>query len=184
MTESILARSDRLRELVEDATVEVHHIDWTSSFGIPYGACIPMAVFVAEYLSHRGIEARPVEAGARFVDPVSVKYAEIEAFGGEPGLDASNTKGLIFLGHLVAYVPTFQAVFDMSLPTQDFTTLGDLGKPHCLVGTVDHRKGEVGFQTALGRGYALYRIYPKRDGWKKRAWPFDQIRDLAQGDSS
>ncbi len=183
MTDSILARSDRLREVVEAATIEVHHIDWTSSFKIPYGACIPMAVFVAEYLSHRGISARPVEAGARFVDPVSVKYAEIETFG-EPGLDASNIKGLTFLGHLVAYAPTFQAVFDMSLPTQTFTTLGELGKPHCLVGTVDHRQGEVGFKTELGRGFALYRIYPKRDGWKKRAWPFDQIRDLAQGDSS
>lgn len=183
MHEPILARSDRLREVVEAATIEVHHIDWASSFGIPYGACIPMAVFVAEYLSHRGISARPVEAGARFIDPVSVKYAEIDTLGGEPGLDASNIKGLPFLGHLVTYAPTFQAVFDMSLPTQTFATLGQLGKPHCLVGSVDHRRGEVGFKTELGRGHALYRIYPKRDGWKKRSWPFGQIRELAKGDA-
>ena len=174
-----LSESKRLREAVTAASGAVWMVDWSTTFGIPHGACIPIAVFTTAYLCEAGISARVVEAGARFTDPLSKRYAEMES-GYELSLDAQDEKGLPFLGHAVVQVPSHRAVLDLSLPTQKSKVIQSLGTVDVLVGEVDHTKGHVGFKTLYGRGHAVYRIYPKRDGWSKRNWPYEDIRALAR----
>ena len=174
-----LSESKRLRGAVIAASGAVWMVDWNTTFGIPHGACIPISVFTVAYLGEAGISARVVEAGARFVDPISNRYAEMES-GSEVGLNAQDEKGLPFLGHAVVQAPAFRAVLDLSLPTQKSKVIQSLGVVDVLVGEVDHTKGQVGFKTMYGRGHAVYRIYPKRDGWSKRNWPYEDIRVLAR----
>jgi hypothetical protein len=175
-----LGSHPRLEREVTKAAAYVAEINWHTSFGVEpgEGACIPIAVFTAAFLREAGIGARPVEAGARFTDPFSARYAEVGNEEESP-LGARDEKGLPFIGHMVVQVPTFQAVFDLSLPTQrDFITMRNLGGPvDVLVGEVDHRKGQVGFKSSYGRGTVHYRIYPRRDGWKHRAWPWASLID-------
>jgi len=174
---SQLKKYPRLRRLVEEAATAVSIVDWRKTFEIPYGACIPIAYFTKCYLNEDGIDARVAEAGARFVDPLSKKYAEMDT--NEPSLEARDRRGLPFLGHVVTYVPTHRTVIDLSLPTQNSTVIRNLGMVDVLVGEVDHTKGQVGFRSPFGRGEAIYRIYPKRDGWTQRIWPYRDIEELA-----
>jgi hypothetical protein len=170
-----LTDHSRLRSEVMRASAYVGAINWWSTFETDSGegACIPIAVFTAAFLKAGGIAARPVEAGARFDDPLSVRYAEVGTLDGSSALEAEDKPGHPFIGHMVVHVPTHMVVLDLSLPTQsNVITLRNLGKVDVLVGHVNHRRGDVGFKTDYGRGTAAYRIYPKRDGWKHRAWPW------------
>lgn len=173
-----LAKHPKLREAITQAAGAVWSINWNTTFGIPHGACIPISVFTVAYLDQAGIASRVVEAGAQFTDPLSKRYSLTETI--EPIFEARDEPGLDFLGHAVIQVPTHRAVLDLSLPTQQSKVIKSLGMVEILVGEVDHTKGQVGFKTPFGRGEAVYRIYPRRDGWTKRAWPFGEIREAAK----
>lgn len=174
-----LADYPKLKNHVLAAAVVVWAVDWNATFGIPHGACIPISVFTSAYLNKAGVDARVVEAGARITDPLSRRYAVMDTNTDEDPLNASDEKGLEFLGHAVVQVPTHRIVLDLSLPTQNSKVIEGLGMVDVLVGVVDHTKNHVGFRTQFGRGEAIYRIYPKRDGWKNRNWPYQEIREAA-----
>ena len=139
-----------------------------------------MAVYTSAFLAARGIAARPYEAAARFVDPTQNRYAEMVDTDDAAGWDAEDKPGLPFLGHVVTGIPTFQAVADFSLPSQTFETLKD-ELPDVLLAFI--RPHQVGFRAPLGRGFALYRVFPRRDGWRNRRWPYDLLRLKAKEDA-
>lgn len=169
--------ADRTKSALIACAESVQAVDWVRSFEIENGACLPIAVFASSFLVASGISSRVVECGARFTDPLSARYAEMKCI--EPALAARNEKGLDFLGHCAVWMPTLRLVVDMSLPTQGTITIRNLGAPAILLGSMDHTKGQDGFRAKVGRGEAVYRIYPKRDGWSRRHWPFEMIKEMA-----
>lgn len=178
-----LDRHPRLDQAVRAAQTFNLRIDWKEACGIDdnKGWCIPIAVYTSAFLQARGIAARPYEAMARFDDPVNNRYAEIVDQEDQPGWDSPNLPGERFIGHLVTGIPTFQAVADFSLPSQTFVTLRE-HLPDILIATV--KPGQIGFRTKLGPGSAYYRLFPRRDGWTKRRWPYEEIRALAKEHAS
>lgn len=178
-----LSERPRLDGAIREAQVHNLRIDWQTSMGTEdgKGSCIPIAVYTAAFLQARGIAARPMEAAARFVDPVLNRSAEIVDADDKAGWDALNEPGLPFIGHLVTGIPTFQAVADFSLPSQTFETLRD-ELPDVLLAFI--KPHQVGFRAPLGRGHALYRIFPRRDGWRHRNWPYEAIRKRAREDAN
>ena len=178
-----LSERPRLDQAIRDAQTWNLRIDWAEAAGIDddKGWCIPIAVYTTAFLQARGIAARPFEAAARFVDPVFNRSAEIVDADDKAGWEAVNAPGEPFIGHLVTGIPTFQAVADFSLPSQRFETLRD-ELPDVLMAFLEPH--QVGFRAPLGRGYALYQVFPRRDGWRKRRWPYDEIRRLAKEHAS
>lgn len=174
-----LSDRPRLDAAIRDAQVYNMAIDWKTSMQTEQekGDCIPVAVYTSAFLQARGIAARPIEAAARFVDPVMNRSAEMVNADDRPGFGAENKPGLPFVGHVITAIPTFHAVADFSLPTQTFQTLKD-ELPDILLAFI--KPGQVAFQHNLGRGYCIYEMFPRRDGWKKRHWPYEEIRAAAK----
>ena len=176
-------RPARFLAATERVVSAVGIVDWGTTFGHDHGGCIPISVFTAAFYEHAGISARPVEAGVRMTDPLNKRWAEIDSYTDERVLEAENKPGLGFLGHLVVHVPAYRVIVDLSLGTQASTVMLNLNVPDALIGNYDHTKGQTGFKTRVGhagRGEATYRIYPRRDGWRHRRWPYDKLRLLAR----
>lgn len=164
-----MGKRKRFTAALESLVVHVSDIDWWETFGTPRteGACIPVAVFTAEFLTVRGFPSRPMEAELMADDPRDAGYMEVVSPNDE------------WTGHLVSWTPSRLTFVDASLQTQDSRILRNIEAPTILEGKWNHREGSNQWANKVGKGAIGYRFHPDREDWKKRSWPWEWIREVA-----
>lgn len=171
-----MTKKDDFRTEAANVARLVDSIDWQAMFGNPHGFCIPISVFVAEYLSSRGWPSRPIETELMVIDQWSTAGRRMQIESNDDGS---------FTGHMVAYAPTRSLLIDCALRTQESEVLKAVTNndpPHLILATFDHRQ-HVASQGTIGggdRGKFVYQPQLDRRGWRHRKWPFAEIRESAR----
>lgn len=151
--------SPKLERDLTDAAVMITSVNW--EYLSPEGACIPISFGLSVFLELRGRNARPAETKMRARDSFNARYMEIS-----PGKDG-------FLGHMVTLMPGNDLLLDGSLWTQKSQVLANVEVPKLIIakwsdGTARRQHGRLGL---------TWEPDTRAKAWKKRNWPWKEIRD-------
>jgi hypothetical protein len=152
--------SPKLERDLTDAAIMIVSVNWDDL--APEGACIPISYGLSHFLALRGRPTRPAESRMRARDSFNARYMEID-----PGKDG-------FLGHMVTLMPGSDLLLDGSLWTQRSEVLANVDVPKLVVakwvkGGTAHRQH--------GRLSLTWEPDLKADAWKRRKWPWKEIKN-------
>lgn len=153
--------SETLENDLIDAGLMVKSIKWHNMTDGNRGACIPISFAIQEFLALRGRPSRVAESKLTARDPFNVQYMEIQPY--ENG----------FLGHAVTLMPAVGLLIDGSLWMQPSKVLSNFKLPPIIL--ADWRKGIPSYRK-IGRLALKWEPDLTADEWKRRSWPWDEIR--------
>ena len=158
--------SPKLNKDIDDAAVMVASIFWDRFTIEGQGACIPIAFAVNEFMALRKRPSRVAETTLVAQDSMNMRWLEIE-----PSDDG------LLLGHCVTLLPAHGLLLDGSLWTQKSKVLANFDLPRIFI--VPWRRG-LGATGKMGRLTIQYQPDLKRNEWKRRNWPWEEIRDVVK----
>ena len=159
LSEATSLLSPKLEKDLTDAAIMIASVNWMDFSG--GGACIPISYGLSEFLNLRGRPARPAETAMRGQDSFNARYFEIE-----PGKDG-------WLGHMVTLLPSSGLLLDGSLWSQESKVLANFEVPKLIL--AKWRRGYPSVRR-LGRLSLTWEPNLKAKAWKRRKWPWEQIR--------
>ncbi len=157
--------SPKLNKDLDDAAVMVASIYWDRFTKEGEGACIPIAFALNEFLILRKRPSRVAETTLVAHDSLNARWMEIEP----------SPAGL--LGHCVTLLPAQGILLDGSLWTQKSKVLANFDLPRLFIMPWSRGLGATG---RMGRLTVQYQPDLKRNGWKARDWPWEEIRDVVK----
>jgi hypothetical protein len=152
--------SPKLTKDLEDASLMVGAIKWEEL--CPMGACIPIAYALSEFLTLRGRPSRVAETTLEGRDFLNARWFEIKP---------ADT----WMGHVVTLMPTHGLLLDGSWKTQESKVLANFDLPDLIIVPWNRQLGGSG---KFGRLTVRYKPDLRANGWRRRDWPWAEIRDV------